>query len=354
MPNFSSTLTMNTTNPKQPYASHSAKPAAYTGCWMEISVFDAFPPHIHMLLFPGPPRPVQHGENSDGFAKSTKSTVGKSPVQSACGTPANVSPARSSQAIVSPPSSGDQQTAAAAAASSLPLLSSTVNSLLSSSVIFLPPPTAKLHHKFKLRFELFSAESPRACENFYRLCNGQGEKCGDFPTVSYQGQRDIPLTYKGTFFHKIMPGFISQGGDVTRLLDGGCNQFSVFGRPFCDENLKRTHGRNLASVDCKESTSAQQKGAAAGGALKEKNDDGTTPPWGLLSMANNGPNSNGTQFFIVTTDQSTKAAKSLDGRHVCFGRVVEGLQEFLSEVAGFGDLQGTPQRYAAVTNCGQE
>lgn len=165
-----------------------------------------------------------------------------------------------------------------------------------------------------LRVELFDDESPRTCANFRRLCKGEG--------LSRQGlhymYQDIRPSYKGTYFHKIIPSFCAQGGDITMrvVTKGGYNYHSSAGRGwFEDENKQRRHNEE-----------------------------------GLLSMANNGSNSNGTQFFITT---SASQEKAFNGRHVCFGRVIEGYAAFAKEVAPYGNVEGWPSRYVVVVDCGE-
>lgn len=171
------------------------------------------------------------------------------------------------------------------------------------------PPIANIH----LSFELFTSESPNTVLNFMNLCN---ETTTLRQAVTYERQV-LPLSFKGTFFHKIIPKFIAQGGDLTKLVAGGANHFSSFGKQFPDENLKR--------------------------ALSEP---------GMLAMANNGPNTNGSQFFITLGGSDVE--KALDGRHCCFGRVTSGLDEFLKHVGPFGNENGDAKRFAVVTGCGAE
>ncbi|CCW64661.1 unnamed protein product [Phytomonas sp. EM1] len=196
--------------------------------------------------------------------------------------------------------------------------------------------------RMRLTFELFDDECPITCGYFRRLCasppspaippttGGRGASADPFAGLrvvgSPQGGRpyyyyyqDLTPSYRGTFFHKIIPRFCAQGGDITmQLAPGGANHFNGGGRVagwFPDESKKRRFNEV-----------------------------------GLLGMANNGPNSNGTQFFIATCSDQEPA---LNGRHVCFGRVKEGLESFLAAVAPFGDPAGIPSRYVVVLDCGE-
>nr|CCC92285.1 putative cyclophilin-type peptidyl-prolyl cis-trans isomerase [Trypanosoma congolense IL3000] len=162
----------------------------------------------------------------------------------------------------------------------------------------------------RIEFELFDDESPKACANFRNLCAGKSASGG----VQSYWFKGVPTCYLGTYFHKIVPNFFVQGGDLTMQVDGGANHLSSFGRGWFVDEYKR---RRMNEV-------------------------------GLLAMANNGPNSNGSQFFITTSEVNEKA---FNGRHVCFGRIVRGLDEFMREVAPFGDSSGQPSRFIVVTNC---
>mmetsp|Transcript_15830 Transcript_15830/g.28973 ORF Transcript_15830/g.28973 Transcript_15830/m.28973 type:complete len:205 (-) Transcript_15830:2089-2703(-) len=152
----------------------------------------------------------------------------------------------------------------------------------------------------RLVIELRSDVVPKTAENFRKLCLG-----GNGKTASGH-----EMTYKNSKFHRIIPGFMIQGGDYTK--GNGTGGQSIYESKFNDENFILKH------------SSA-----------------------GVVSMANAGPNTNGSQFFI------TLAATSwLDGKHVVFGKLVEGM-ELLKEIERTGSSSGTPKAKVVVTDCGQ-
>ncbi|KAG6555130.1 hypothetical protein Mapa_003165 [Marchantia paleacea] len=127
---------------------------------------------------------------------------------------------------------------------------------------------------------------PKTAKNFIGLCTGE-----------------YGNSYKGSSIYRVVPGFMAQGGDCGK---------SIYGKKFEDENFKLLHNQV-----------------------------------GVVSMANNGPHTNGTQFFIVLGDCS-----SLDGRHVVFGRVVGG-KNVLDQLEVLGSKEGTTSKQIKIADCGQ-
>jgi peptidylprolyl isomerase len=152
----------------------------------------------------------------------------------------------------------------------------------------------------RIIFELFADVVPRTAENFRALCTGE----------KGVGPSGKALHYKGTGFHRIIKQFMCQGGDFTR--GNGTGGESIYGSKFADENFTLKH----------------------------------TEP-GLLSMANAGPNTNGSQFFITTVVTSW-----LDGKHVVFGKVVEGL-DVVKKMEAVGSQSGATRVPVTIADCGQ-
>lgn len=152
----------------------------------------------------------------------------------------------------------------------------------------------------RIVLELFAGTCPKTSENFRALCTGE----------KGVGTKGVPLHYKGCTFHRIIENFMIQGGDFTN--HDGTGGESIYGEKFNDENFTHKH-------------------------VSE----------GILSMANAGPGTNGSQFFITLAD-----TPHLDGKHVVFGRVVKGMGvvKALGRVKTDGDR---PVERCLITNCGE-
>eukprot|EP00742_Colponemidia_sp_Colp-10_P000616 GILJ01000674.1.p1 GENE.GILJ01000674.1~~GILJ01000674.1.p1 ORF type:complete len:180 (+),score=32.80 GILJ01000674.1:44-583(+) len=153
----------------------------------------------------------------------------------------------------------------------------------------------------RIVFELFADKTPKTAENFRALCTGE----------KGIGQSGKPLHFKGSSFHRIIPNFMCQGGDFTR--GNGTGGESIYGMKFEDENFKVKHTVR-----------------------------------GLLSMANAGPNTNGSQFFITTVP-----CPWLDGKHTVFGRVTEGMN-VVDAMEAVGTDSGRVKEPVSITDCGEE
>lgn len=145
----------------------------------------------------------------------------------------------------------------------------------------------------RIEIELHNDITPLTAENFRSLCVG-----------------DKGYTYKGCNFHRVIPNFMLQSGDITNF--NGTGGMSIYGRSFNDENFVLKH----------------------------------TGP-GILSMANSGPNTNSSQFFITTV-----ATPWLDGGHVVFGRVINGLN-VVKTIETYGSQSGQTNGNITIVNCGQ-
>ena len=147
----------------------------------------------------------------------------------------------------------------------------------------------------RMEFMLYEKECPKTCENFRALCTGDNQ---------------AGYSYKGSIFHRIINGFMAQGGDFTN--HNGTGGVSIYGKKFPDENLTLLHNKR-----------------------------------GILSMANAGPNTNGSQFFILLAP-----APWLDGKHVVFGEMTEG-EETLQVLERAGSQSGSPMYTFKIANCGE-
>ncbi|KAI9924727.1 phosphatidylinositol transfer protein csr1 [Aspergillus wentii] len=156
----------------------------------------------------------------------------------------------------------------------------------------------------RINFNLYEKDVPKTARNFRELCTGKNG-----------------FGYKGSGFHRVIPQFMLQGGDFTRhnvslsCFAGpiGTGGKSIYGEKFPDENFVHKHTRP-----------------------------------GLLSMANAGPNTNGSQFFITTVVTSW-----LDGKHVVFGEVAdEESMKVVKEIEALGSGSGKPKASIQIVNSG--
>ncbi|RUP50344.1 cyclophilin-like domain-containing protein [Jimgerdemannia flammicorona] len=192
----------------------------------------------------------------------------------------------------------------------------------------------------RIIMELFKDEVPRTAENFRALCTGE---------LGIGKVSSMPLHYRGSIFHRcpcvlkftdldigtwdiersilptptilifhnmsrltrVIKGFMIQGGDFTRR--NGSGGESIYGATFSDESLKRKHDTQ-----------------------------------GLLSMANRGPNTSSSQFFITT-----RPTPHLDGKHVVFGRVVTGYEVVETVENQVVDERDRPLNTVMIANCGE-
>ncbi|KAG7451009.1 uncharacterized protein BT62DRAFT_984296 [Guyanagaster necrorhizus] len=151
-------------------------------------------------------------------------------------------------------------------------------------------------------FELFGDTAPKTSENFRALCTGE-------KGVSSSG---VPLYYKNSILHRCIKDFMIQGGDFTKR--NGTGGESIYGGMFPDEDLTRPLDSEA-----------------------------------LLCMANRGPNTNGSQFFITLRE-----CPHLNGKHVVFGKVIRGYDDVVKKIVGVPvDTKDRPTTAVTITSCGE-
>lgn len=157
--------------------------------------------------------------------------------------------------------------------------------------------------KGRVVFELYNDIVPKTTDNFYHLCAGDKGMC--------QTDASKPLSYKNSIFHRVIPDFMLQFGDFTK--GDGTGGESIYGEKFEDENFSMKHDKPF-----------------------------------LLSMANAGPNTNGSQVFITCVP-----TPHLDGKHVVFGEVIQGKRIVrLIEKNQTDKESDKPIREVKITDCG--
>lgn len=147
--------------------------------------------------------------------------------------------------------------------------------------------------------ELRADVAPKTCENFRCLCTGE----------KGVGRSGKLLHFKGSSFHRVIPGFMAQGGDFTR--GNGTGGESIYGNKFKDENFTLKHSA------------------------------------GCLSMANAGPDTNGSQFFLCFAETDW-----LDGKHCVFGKVISG-NDVVSAIEQVGSESGNTRVAVVIADSGQ-
>ncbi|PIG89239.1 peptidyl-prolyl cis-trans isomerase D [Aspergillus arachidicola] len=152
----------------------------------------------------------------------------------------------------------------------------------------------------RIALELFNDVVPKTAENFRALCTGE----------KGMGKQGKPLHFKGSIFHRVIKQFMIQGGDFTAF--NGTGGESIYGEKFPDENFELKHDKPF-----------------------------------LLSMANSGPGTNGSQFFITTVP-----TPHLDGKHVVFGEVING-KSVVRKVENMNTQADKPVKDVTIVECGE-
>ena len=150
----------------------------------------------------------------------------------------------------------------------------------------------------RVEIGLFGDDAPKTAANFKGLCEGFDDEDGEF------------RSYAGSPFHRVIPGFMCQGGDVTN--GDGTGGASIYGGTFDDEAFPFAHAYS-----------------------------------GLVAMANSGPNTNKSQFYITLADCTW-----LDGKHVVFGRVTKGMTETVRSIEKLGSNSGDLSGECTIVRCG--
>ncbi|KAJ3160629.1 cytochrome P450 monooxygenase 7 [Geranomyces michiganensis] len=159
----------------------------------------------------------------------------------------------------------------------------------------------------RIKMELFKDVVPKTAENFRQLCTGEYKQNG------------VPQGYKGCHFHRVIKDFMIQGGDFLKVdirmaIGDGTGSLSIYGEKFDDESFALKHSGP-----------------------------------GLLSMANSGPNTNGSQFFITCAK-----CDFLNEKHVVFGRLVDGLLTLRKvENVPTSGANNRPKLPVIIAECGE-
>ncbi|KAF2236405.1 peptidyl-prolyl cis-trans isomerase 1 [Viridothelium virens] len=152
----------------------------------------------------------------------------------------------------------------------------------------------------RINFELYNDVVPKTTENFRALCTGE----------KGTGKLGKPLSFKGSIFHRVIKSFMIQGGDFTA--GNGTGGESIYGEKFEDENFELKHEKAF-----------------------------------LLSMANAGPGTNGSQFFITTVE-----TPHLNSKHVVFGEVING-KSIVRQIENLPTKSDKPDKDVVIEDCGE-